>query len=148
MSGYTVPKKGAIVLYKKKSPSWLKHADFLILDIIVVITAFFLAFRIRHGLSGRHLIEMYKTGAFVIALSDLLGALIFENHKNILKRGYGKEFLSVIKMVIIDMIGLLFYFFFWKIGNRFSRSIMGYFFIIAIMAMLLNGWYGRKLLSI
>lgn len=122
-------------MYKKKSQSWLKHADFIILDIIVVIVAFFLAFRIRHGLSGRHLIEMYKTGAFVIALSDLLGALIFENHKNILKRGYGQELISVIKMVLIDMIGLLFYFFFWKIGNRFSRSIMGYFCIIAILAM-------------
>ena len=136
--GNPVSKKGAIVLYKKKSPSWLKHADFLILDIIIVVIAFFLAFRIRHGLTGRHLFEMYKTGAFVIALSDLLGALIFENHKNILKRGYGKEFLSVIKMLIIDMIGLLFYFFFWKIGNRFSRSIMGYFFIIGTVAMFIE----------
>ena len=133
-------------MYKKKSPSWLKHADFLILDIIIVVIAFFLAFRIRHGLTGRHLFEMYKTGAFVIALSDLLGALIFENHKNILKRGYGKEFLAVIKMLIIDMIGLLFYFFFWKIGNRFSRSIMGYFFIIGTVAMFIERVIWKKAL--
>ena len=144
--GNPVSKKGAIVLYKKKSPSWLKHADFLILDIIIVVIAFFLAFRIRHGLTGRHLFEMYKTGAFVIALSDLLGALIFENHKNILKRGYGKEFLSVIKMLIIDMIGLLFYFFFWKIGNRFSRSIMAYFFIIGTVAMFIERVIWKKAL--
>ena len=48
-SGDPVLKKGAIVLYKKKSPSWLKHADFLILDIIIVVIAFFLAFRINAG---------------------------------------------------------------------------------------------------
>lgn len=138
--------KGSTDLYKKRSQSWLKHADFMILDIIVVVAVFFLAFRLRHGLSGRHLIEMYKTGAFVIALSDLLGALIFENHKNILKRGYGQEFLSVIKMVFIDMVGLLFYFFFWKIGNRFSRSIMGYFCIIAVVAMYIERVVWKKAL--
>ena len=118
----------------------------MIFDIIVVVAAFFLAFRIRHGLSGRHLLEMYKTGAFVIALSDLLGALIFENHKNILKRGYGKEFVSVVQMMMFDVVGLLFYFFFWKIGNRFSRSIIGYFFVIGIIIMYIERIVWKKAL--
>jgi exopolysaccharide biosynthesis polyprenyl glycosylphosphotransferase len=138
-------RKGANGLYKKKSQSWLKHADFVILDILIVVGAFFLAFRIRHGLTGRHLFEMYKTGAFVIALSNLLGALIFENHKNILRRGYGQEFIAVVKMILIDMVGMLFYFFFWKIGNRFSRSIMVYFSIIAIIAMYVERVVWKKI---
>lgn len=118
----------------------------MILDLLVVVMAFFLAYRIRHGLSGRHLVEMYKTGAVVIVLSDLLGALVFETHKNILKRGYGKEFISVVKMVLFDVIGMMFYFFFWKIGNRFSRSIMAYFSIIAIAAMYIERVVWKKVI--
>ncbi len=35
-------------MYKKKYSGWLKHADFLILDIIVLQLSFYVAYCIRH----------------------------------------------------------------------------------------------------
>lgn len=38
-------------MYKKKYSGWLKHADFLILDIIVLQLSFYIAYCIRHGIN-------------------------------------------------------------------------------------------------
>lgn len=41
-------------MYKKKYSGWLKHADFLILDIIVLQLSFYVAYCIRHGIRNMY----------------------------------------------------------------------------------------------
>lgn len=46
-------------MYKKKYSGWLKHADFLILDIIVLQLSFYIAYCIRHGIGNMYADQLY-----------------------------------------------------------------------------------------
>ena len=41
-------------MYKKTSKGWLKHVDFLILDVICLQLSFYIAYCIRHGVRNMY----------------------------------------------------------------------------------------------
>lgn len=43
-------------MYKKSVQGWLKHLDFMILDVVCLWISFTLAFGMRHGLKSVYLI--------------------------------------------------------------------------------------------
>ena len=38
------------IMYQKGAKGWLKHFDFMLLDLIVLQLSFLVAFQIRHGM--------------------------------------------------------------------------------------------------
>ena len=73
-------------MYKKKYSGWLKHADFLILDIIVLQLSFYVAYCIRHGIGNMYADQLYAGMAIVLLLIDIVIGIIFENLHNVMKR--------------------------------------------------------------
>lgn len=88
-------------MYQKGLQGWLKHLDFLLLDILTLNISAFIALLIR---SGRPLDRLFteETSKFLIIINIIavVAALLLHTYKNILKRGYYKELVSVIKFAI------------------------------------------------
>ena len=56
-------------MYKKNSQGWIKHIDFILLDVIVLQAAFVLAYVIRHGKGNYpYDIEAYRSLGVVFAV--------------------------------------------------------------------------------
>lgn len=111
-------------MYRKKAQGWLKHLDFIILELICFQIAFILACFMRHGVVNPYTSVLYRNVAVVGALFQvfvLFGVNIFHN---VLKRGYFKELTSTVKTTTIVMLLISFYLFTVQQGGFFSRIVL------------------------
>lgn len=65
-------------MYRKNTSSWLKHLDFLLLDIICLQAAFTLGYWLRHGMLLPYANEFYKEIAVVFVLLDLAAVFFWK----------------------------------------------------------------------
>ena len=108
-------------MYEKKNKGWLKHLDFMIVDILCLQLAFILSYDIRFGIGNPYMDVDYRNLAIVYVLIDFCVAVLFESFKNVLKRGYYKEFTATFKHVFLVEGLTLFYLFSTQRGDIYSR---------------------------
>lgn len=84
-------------MYRKFSEGWFKHADFILLDIFCLQFAFVISYWLRIGIRNPYTDTLYREMAIVLTLFALCIIFLSENHKNILRRGYLKEFKAIIE---------------------------------------------------
>lgn len=120
-------------MYNRGFKSWVKHLDFIILDLIIIELSFVWAFTIRHPGEYVYSVVEYRVGIFVLAAGMLMGAIMLQIHSDILKRGYIAELVSVIKMVLFTAAIILAFMFFGKTWDEFSRLVVFYFILLSIV---------------
>lgn len=111
-------------MYKKGSKGWLKHLDFIILDLICMHVSLLLAFFIRHGIGNMYMDERYRTMAIVLTMIQILTVIFFDSMKNVLKRGYYKEFIYTIRHVFLVILITMGYLFSIQRSEDYSRIIL------------------------
>ena len=122
-------------MYNKRPKGWLKHLDFLILDILVLELSYLIAYWIRQQNWKLFQLEYYRNGALVLFGIQLFLAIATETYKNILKRSPVREFYLTIQNVLVLVGSLLFYLFFSKTAESYSRIVVLYFAIIAVFLL-------------
>ena len=108
-------------MYKKGSKGWFKHGDFLVLDLIFLHIAFVLSYVIRHGFINPYRIEVYRSMAIFLTMADIIIIFLFETLKNVLKRGYYKEFAAIVQQTLILELLATLYLFSVQDGFIYSR---------------------------
>ena len=66
-------------MYKKSSSGWLKHFDFIVLDMLCLQLAFVLAYILRIGLSNPYETEIYRNMTIFLMFADVV--IIFFGEK-------------------------------------------------------------------
>ena len=109
-------------LYKRSASGWLKHADFLLIDIISLQLACMLAYVLRFD--NRPFLyrdDLYGSYTLVMTILDVLAVVIFNTMHNVLKRGWYQEFAATVKHVLLVFAMMTFYLVSAKISGRYSR---------------------------
>ena len=104
-------------MYKKSITGWIKHLDFIIIDLIALEISFLLAFTVRHDMSfwytlrgifdpnivafemAHNTIEVsnfYRNTALGLGLASIIADVLFGNLRDVLKRGYLREIWAVV----------------------------------------------------
>lgn len=96
-------------MYKKSVQGWLKHLDFIILDVICLWISFTMAFGIRHRNLEILTNSLYRDMIWSIALLDIVVIFFFDSYKNVLKRGFYQEFTMTLKHDILLTLSSVFY---------------------------------------
>lgn len=121
-------------MYRKNANGWLKHIDFIILDMICLQIAFVLAYFIKNGNIHLYNNFLYRNMAIIIELADLMVLLIFGTLKGVLKRGHYQEFVKTLKHGFIVCLLAVLYLFTVQKAIFFSRFILfltiGIYFIL------------------
>ena len=121
-------------MYRRHLQGWMKHVDFIILDVILMELSFFLAYYFRHSrYSNIWNVSLYRESMLLILVSGILSSILLEVHKNVLKRGYWQEFKNVSKLIVTTLAVLLVYIFFARHDSVFSRAVFSYFFALAMV---------------
>ena len=117
----------------------MKHIDFVVLDFVLLQLSYIIAYFTRHA-SWRLFAslrlpytDIYLGSAVVLGLGGVAFSVMTENHKDILKRGYLVEFKELFKMVAACTAFILIYLFFTQSGGRYSRLVVIYFFLYAMI---------------
>ena len=122
-------------MYSKKMQGWLKHLDFILLDIVCLQVAFLLAYMTRHGFSSPYHSSIYLNLAGVYILVDFLVLIANRSMKNVLKRGFYKEIAQTVKHVFLVMVIVALYMFSVQSGDQYSRIM---FFLLAVYYTILT----------
>ena len=88
-------------MYRKSASGWIKHIDFIILDVVCMHISFVLAYVIRHGRFGIYQSPQYNGLMVVMAVLNILTAVLFFSFKNVLRRGLFLEFIAALRHVAL-----------------------------------------------
>ncbi len=137
----------------KVSKAWIKHWNFILVDLLCLQLAFFMAYWLRHGMSNPFSQSIYVNEMLVLIVIQLLSAIFGENFKHVFKSGYYLEFTATIKQVVIVTLFGIFYLFVVKNSEAYSRMTMfmtgGFYFLFSYPSRLtlktfLNKQYESK----
>ena len=109
-------------MYKRNAQGWLKHIDFILLDLLVLQVSFILGYMIRHGWGlWPYQRADYKSLSIILMVVDLFVAVIFNTMHNVMKRGYLKELTASVKHVVLVLGFMSIYLFSAQTGDVYSR---------------------------
>lgn len=121
-------------MYRKNTNRWLKHIDFIILDMICLQIAFIIAYFIKNGNIHLYNDFLYRNMAIILELADLMVLLIFGTLKGVLKKGHYQELVKTLKHGFIVCLLAILYLFTVQKGIFFSKFILfltiGIYFIL------------------
>lgn len=127
-------------MYARKTQSWLKHGDFIFLDVLCLHIAFILAYTVRHGLINPYANADYLELAAVYTLVDILVLIANRTMKDVLKRGFYKEMEQTVRHVVLVTLVVSLYMFSVQVGIVYSRIT---FFLVSVFYLLIS--YGVRL---
>ena len=111
-------------MYRRDAKQWLKHLDFILLDLMVLQMSFVLGYVLRHGWVNPYRQTLYANMALILMLWDLVVIFFAEPFHNVLKRGFYREFVAVLRQSALLGAFAVFYLFLRKSGAEYSRSSM------------------------
>ena len=134
-------------MYRKDSLSWIKHTDFILLDMLCLNISYFIACLVWQK-SMAYGTALYRTVIFVLTLTDFFVAVLSATFKNVLKRGIYVEFTRSFKHTFVLCSFGLFFLFFSKFSVDFSRFVyFTTFFLYFILSFLLRVYVKKYLVS-
>lgn len=108
----------------------------MIIDLLCLQVSFALAFISRHGItSNPYTMNSYQNMVLLLVIFEFGYAFLIDGYKNILKRGYYIEFVSVMKEICLLELLLTFYLFVVKAGDDYSRTVL---FLMGIYQLFLT----------
>ncbi|MCR5747249.1 MAG: sugar transferase [Lachnospiraceae bacterium] len=118
------------------------------MDLIIIELSFAFAYAIRHtwDILGRD--PRYHMGAVVVAAASAIWILFSDPYNEIWRRGYMKEFISVLRLLALVCVTLMVYLFFAQRGQEFSRLVVLYFAMIGSIALYSERIIWKRLLRI
>ena len=130
-------------MYKKSSTGWLKHLDFMVLDIICLQLAFVMGYFLRHHSFKPYGSPIYRNEAIVFALIQLMIMFFDDSFKNVMKRGDKVDMGKTIKNMIYIIVLGVFYLFLIQEGDQFSRATIILTGVIygVISYLMRAGWF-------
>ena len=133
-------------MYRKDSEEWLKHIDFIILDMICLQLAYILAFAISGYGFNPYATIIYRNMAVFLELADLVVIFAYGTMKSVLKRGYYQDFAVTLKHSIMVGALAIIYLFLIQQGQYFSRMALVLTAVIYLIFTYLAREFWKKFL--
>ena len=109
-------------MYKRKV-RWLKHLDFIVGDVFCLLLVYALAFFIRNGQPPTLMNIYHRQMIVMIAMVSVCVSLFFDSYRDILHRGYYREFRAILQHLSITAGVVLAYVFLYQHENIYSRIV-------------------------
>lgn len=136
-------------MYKKQKKSWVKHLDFLLVDIICLESSFFISYLIRINMeSGRidTLQDYYSKLATVLLFAIICVAFFLEPYSGILRRNKLQELTaSITACTVIDIV-LIVYIWLTKQGEIYSRQVVVVLWLLSLPTVYLCRCLWKRLI--
>ena len=111
-------------MYRRDAKGWLKHLDFMVLDLLTLQFSLVLSYILHHGWKNPYEIPVYANMALMLMMWDLVLIFFTEPFRNILKRGYYREAEAIFQQTILIGLFAVAVLFAQKSGGEYSRISM------------------------
>ena len=108
----------------KDKYTWAKHLDFILIDLICLIVAFFVAYYLKFNTINIFSDPEWSALLNIIVCMNLFYAILHSTYSGVLKRPYYQQFSREVRLFISQIATICIIFYAFKIGTRFSREMM------------------------
>ena len=122
-------------MYVKRDKGWSKHWDFMLLDILCLMVAFYVGYAVRHGFGNiRGFMDVrYERLLIILIAIDLCLVFFQESYKNVVRRGYIAELKKTFGHCVSVSALMLAYLFVLKQSSIYSRESLLVFGVLQII---------------
>ena len=118
-------------MYNKSRTSWLKHIDFMLIDLLCLNIAFVIAWGIRFpGKASPYSFVNYRNIIIAMMAAELIVSIAFNNLHNVLRRGYLVELTQLCILSIITLALTALYMFSVHSADIYSRLLLYYTIVL------------------
>lgn len=134
-------------MYRKESEGWFKHIDFILIDMICLQVAFYLAYVLK-GLGVNPYADLvYRNMAMVLEFADLAAMFMLDTLTHVTLRGRYRELIATAGNVLaVGLIGSA-YLFFMQEGAAFSRLMFGITLVLYFVFAYASRFAWKKVLA-
>ena len=111
---------------KRETKGWLKHWDFILLDIICLQICFVLSYWLVRGMGNPYQLKSFRYQAELLAASQLFVIAFFGNYTGILRRKKFDEFMACVKNMLEILFVAVLYMFLTHDSEIASRLQIGF----------------------
>ena len=129
---------------EKAEYGWMKHLDFIIIDMLSLFGMFFLAFYMKFG--NLDLNARWVSILLIIMLLQLVINLLMNPYSGILRRSFFIAIGRAGQMALSNLLITTLFIYVMKYGDSFSREVMLETFIFYMVVSLLLKYFWRRLL--
>ena len=108
-------------MYSNRSQGWLKHLDFIVLDVLCLCLSLYVAYGLRHGFGSRYAAGQYVNIGIIMIVLDVMMTVIRDFFRDVIRRGYIRELIESSVHVTLVMMGLLVYLYLIRASGQYSR---------------------------
>ncbi|MGL5434759.1 MAG: sugar transferase [Lachnospiraceae bacterium] len=108
-------------MYRKAAKGWMKHFDFMIIDVFCLELSYLFAYCIRNGFNNPWEKTLYRSMFMLFLMADIIAIGYCGSFKNTLERGYYREWVMTFKHVCLVMLSGTFFLFITQMGSLHSR---------------------------
>ena len=106
---------------RKHTKGWMKHGDFIIIDIILLQLCYVLAYFLIHGISNPYAAEAFQELALLMSAGQLLVILFSSHYRSILGRKSINELIAIVLYSVEILAITLVFLFSIKKSSVYSR---------------------------
>ena len=117
-------------MYKKEYEGWLKHYDFILLDLLCLHVAFVLAYAICGYGWNPYEELLYRNMAIFLTLSDIIIIFSYGTLKEVLRKGFYQDFAVTVKHSVILGASAVVFLFLLQEGQYYSRAALIVTFVL------------------
>ena len=138
-------------MHTKSKYPWLRHIDFLIVDLFAIIISFTVAFFVKFKglwLIGKEqwVAEVWIRLVFLITAADVFFTFLLNSYSNILKRKYYMEIIQAMRLTIYNAISVALVLYIFKRGEDYSRTVFILTYIFYFIISLVMKYIWKKII--
>ena len=138
-------------MHTKSKYPWLRHLDFMALDMLSLLGSFTIAFAIKFGglwlISGEGWVNtVWARLVLLFTLADVVFTFLLNPYSGIFKRKYYMEIVQALRLSIFNAISVALILYVFKIGEDYSRTVFILTYIIYFFLSLIVKYIWKKLI--
>lgn len=126
--------------------SWIKHVDFIALNLFALIVSFLLALRVRFGSISLIFNSSWQAVLVVLCLINIAITLAVNPYSGILRRPYYEDAVKLFFLTLYSFILVAIFFYLLKIGAVYSRLTLVLTFVFYYIFSLLFLYIRKRLI--
>ena len=135
-------------MHIKGKYSWIKHIDFILIDLLALFCSFLIAYAITFGDLNFGRSSAWSTLIILIMLLGVILNLLMNPYSGMFRNPFYTQFLTSFKLVAYNMIIISILLYVMKIGPDYSRSvILGTYFMYYALSLGLKFLWKKILLT-
>ena len=130
----------------KSKYSWVKHFDFMVIDLISLFLCFLLSYWMKFGNMEFWFNEVWVRYLFIVLVLNVVITLFVNPYSGILRRPYYMEVIRAVQLALYNLLLAALVFYVFRIGINYSREMSFYMYGLYFVFSLVLKFIWKKML--